>query len=157
VTGEPLDQPDTDGFYGWGALMPAMAVGDVVDVTPWSGWEVTNDGTDVALGPVETPAGAVTVTVEAGLLAVRRGDDLLLETDLAGVLTHLVVAEGRVAFTIDGSGGTVLRLPGARGRVLQATAGGRDLVAASGPDGLRLTGFEAGRTTRGIEVVWSTS
>ena len=155
VTGEPLDQPDTDGFYGWGALMPAMAVGDVTDVTPWSGWEVTNTGEDVALGPIETPAGAVTLTASAGLLAIRRGGDLLLETDLAGVLTHLVVAEGRVSFAIDGSGGTVLRLPGARGRVLHATAGGRDLAVATGPDGIRLTGFDAGPMRVIVAVVWS--
>ncbi len=38
-TGEPLDQPDTEGFYSWGALMPAMAVGEVMDHTPWGGWE----------------------------------------------------------------------------------------------------------------------
>ena len=116
---------------------------------------MTNTGEDVALGPIETPAGAVTITASAGLLAIRRGGDLLLETDLAGVLTHLVVAEGRVSFAIDGCGGTVLRLPGARGRVLHATAGSRDLAVATGPDGIRLTGFDAGPTKGVVEVVWS--
>ncbi len=35
-TGAITDQPDTDSFYSWGALMAAMAVAQTVDVTPWS-------------------------------------------------------------------------------------------------------------------------
>src|SRR5262249_59366746 len=57
VTGEALDQPDTDSFYGWGALMPMMAVGDVTDVNPWNGWEISHGHGDVSVGPLLTPAG----------------------------------------------------------------------------------------------------
>ena len=154
VTGEPLDQPDTDGFYGWGALMPLMAVGDVTDVSPWSGWEVTNGGEDVVLGPVETPAGAVTVSVSGGLLVLRRGDETLLETDLPGTLSDLSIAPGRVAFVAEGAG-TVLRLPAARGRVLLARAGERDLAASPDAAGWRFTGLDAVRGPTRVEVVWS--
>jgi putative isomerase len=39
-TGRADDQPDTDLFYGWGGLMPLIAVLDIVRLTPWSGWEL---------------------------------------------------------------------------------------------------------------------
>ena len=156
TTGEPLDQPDTDGFYGWGALMPAMAVGEVTDVTPWAGWEVTNDGEAVALGPVETPAGAVTVTVADGRLAIRRGGAVLLETDLRGTLTELRIAPGRVSFLAEATReGAVLRLPGARGRVLVARAGERDLAVAADGAGLVLGGFADAPGPTRVDVVWA--
>lgn len=157
VTGEPLDQPDTDGFYGWGALMPAMAVGDVTDVSPWSGWEVTNGGADVALGPMVSPSGAVTASVSRGVLAIRRGDDVLLETDLLGTLADLRIEPGRVRFTLrsPAGAGAFLRLPAAAGDVLLARADGRDLAVAAEGDGARLTGFEAGEGETAVDVVWS--
>ena len=89
-TGEALDQPDTEGFYDWGALMPLMGVGEVMDFSPWSGWEVCNDGAPMILGPVQSPAGAVSVAVADGVLTLARGADILLETDLVGRLTHLL-------------------------------------------------------------------
>ncbi|KAA0020393.1 glycoside hydrolase family 37 [Salinicola corii] len=34
-TGAVTDQPDTDTFYSWGALMAALAIAQIGDVTPW--------------------------------------------------------------------------------------------------------------------------
>lgn len=111
-TGEPLDQPDTEGFYNWGALMPLMAVGEIMDVSPWGGWEIVNDGTPVRLGPVESPVGPVTVTVEDGIATLSRGAAPLLSTGVRGRLSGLSVGSGRVAATLpEGEGGT-LRLHG---------------------------------------------
>ena len=56
VSGRALDQPDTDSFYGWGALMPAIAVAETTDITPWGGFEVTHDES-ICLGPLLTPLG----------------------------------------------------------------------------------------------------
>ena len=53
--GAVTDQPDTDTFYGWGALMPAMAVAEVCDVTPWDGWSITHTGEDALMGPDSLP------------------------------------------------------------------------------------------------------
>ena len=72
-TGEPLDQPDTEGFYGWGALIPALGVAEVTDISPWDGWSIVNRGDDLSLGPLLTPAGRITVSVEEGALTLRRG------------------------------------------------------------------------------------
>jgi putative isomerase len=88
-TGEPLDQPDTDGFYNWGALMPLMAVGEVMDISPWGGWELVNHGEDLTLGPVQSPVGAVTVDVSNGILRLTQSERSLLATDIVGRLSHL--------------------------------------------------------------------
>ena len=38
VTGDAFDQPDTDSFYGWGALMPFIALAndhpDMIQLDP---------------------------------------------------------------------------------------------------------------------------
>ncbi|WP_051248149.1 MGH1-like glycoside hydrolase domain-containing protein [Inquilinus limosus] len=99
-TGEPMDQPDTEGFYSWGALMPALGVARVMDVNPWGGWEVVNDGADATLGPIASPAGAVTVAIEAGVLALRQGSRTLLETNVRGRLSQLRFGEGDIAVTL---------------------------------------------------------
>jgi putative isomerase len=88
-TGEPLDQPDTEGFYGWGALMPAMGVGELCDVTPWAGWTIRHDGGAWRLGPLLTPAGRIVLTASDGWLELRRGQTALLRTSLRGRLSRL--------------------------------------------------------------------
>ena len=140
-----------------GALMPAMAVGDVTDVSPWSGWEVTNGGQDVVLGPIESPAGPVTVSVSGGVLAIRKGDRLLLETDLPGTLTDLRIEAGRVSFVLASTAKaeSFVHLPAVAGDVLLARAGGRDLTVAVENDGIRLTGFAARVGAVVVDVVSS--
>jgi putative isomerase len=96
-TGEPLDQPDTDGFYSWGALMPALGVAEVMDVSPWNGWEIVNDGGPTQFGPVQSPAGAVTVAVADGVLTLAKREQVLLVTDIRGRIGQLRIEKGRVA------------------------------------------------------------
>ncbi len=156
TTGDPLDQPDTDGFYGWGALIPAMAVGDVSDISPWFGWDIDTAGEDVVLGPIESPAGRVTVSMSSGVVTIRKGTALLLETDLPGRLTHLRLEPGRVSFTVETAArpDSFLRLPTSTGPVRQAKAGERDLDVEVAPDGVRLTGFGPDEAPTAVDVVW---
>ena len=155
TTGEPLDQPDTDGFYGWGALMPAMAVGDITDVSPWSGWEVTNDGHDVALGPIETPAGSATISASGGVLRIRQGDRLLFETDIRGRLSELCIEADRVSFVLVAPADpeSFVRLPAIAGDIVLAQAGSRKLTVTGDAGAIRLTGFEPGDGTGVVHVV----
>jgi putative isomerase len=99
-TGEPLDQPDTEGFYGWGALIPALGVGEVTDVSPWDGWSVVNRGQEVRIGPLLTPGGRVSILVEEGVLTLRRGATVLLRTTVKGRITRLELGSGRVAMCL---------------------------------------------------------
>ncbi len=107
TTGEPLDQPDTDGFYTWGALMPFLGVCEVMDVTPWDGWTIAHDGTALHLGPVQSPAGPVTLSAADGVLTLRRGGQALLVTDLIGRLRHIRLAPGLLRMTLPAGAGMI--------------------------------------------------
>ncbi len=92
-SGEALDQPDTDSFYGWGALLPYLAVAELIDVNPWGGWEVTNPGIGASIGPVLTPSGAVTLECKKGILSLAIGGTERLRTNIVGRLTGLEISE----------------------------------------------------------------
>jgi putative isomerase len=145
-TGAALDQPDTEGFYGWGVLMPVMAVAEILDVNPWGGWEISNGGQDVVLGPLQTPCGLVNLEIRAGLLQVRRGAAVLLSTDVPGRISRLRIEDGYLSMQLPASlarAGT-LTLPTAAGRqVLVARLGTRD-VALAGDGSIAIPADAAG-------------
>jgi putative isomerase len=99
-TGEALDQPDTDGFYGWGALMPLMGVAEVTDVSPWGGWDLVNTGEDVRIERLLSPAGWVDIAVSGGILSLERSGEALFATHLRGRFTQLLWQDGLVAMTL---------------------------------------------------------
>ncbi|WP_082655586.1 MGH1-like glycoside hydrolase domain-containing protein [Aureimonas sp. D3] len=99
-TGEIDDMPGNDPFYTWGAMLPLMAVGEIMDVNPWDGWELVNDGQPVHLGPLASPAGPVSVEVAEGRLALRAsGGALLFATDYPGRLAHVAVEDTVISVT----------------------------------------------------------
>jgi putative isomerase len=153
VTGEPLDQPDTEGFYGWGALMPMMAVGEILDVSPWHGWTVVNDGGNVGMGPLRTPAGLATLRVEEGVLELVCGERVLMRTGIRGRLSRLRFETGHVSMVLpDGAGEITLpRVP--PGSVLLATVGGQPAVTRDEGGELRVS-VPAGGDGRELVVVW---
>jgi putative isomerase len=157
-TGEALDQPDTEKFYNWGALLPALAVAEVMDVNPWNGWEIANAGEDVSVGPTQTPAGLATLTIVGGRLTLVVGERPLLATALRGRLTHLRFDARMIAFTLPQRvpDQTRVELPGvpARGVVL-ARAGRLQLsceIAEGGGVALTLDSCHAGLDA---QVVWA--
>jgi putative isomerase len=99
-TGEPMDQPDTEGFYGWGALMPLMGVAEVSDISPWRGWEIVNSGEDVSLGPIASPLGSVAIMVAAGTLSLSHDGEILVETALRGRFGAIVWQPGEISLTL---------------------------------------------------------
>lgn len=90
VSGQALDQPDTDSFYGWGALMPAIAVAELSDINPWGGWEVTH-GESICLGPLQTPLGLATIEAGEGVLRITTGGKPRFATNIKGRFTHLSI------------------------------------------------------------------
>jgi putative isomerase len=83
-TGEGLDQPDTDPFYSWSALLPFIAHARIMSFSPWRGWQLRNDGNDFTLGPVMTPLGTVTLTRRDGKLSLARGEEIVFTTENQG-------------------------------------------------------------------------
>ena len=90
-TGEGLDQPDTDPFYSWTALLPFIAQAQMMSFSPWDGWQLRNQGQDFSFGPVMTPLGLVTATRKKDVLTLRRGSETIFTTRdqgrIAGPLT----------------------------------------------------------------------
>ncbi|MBX3567430.1 MAG: glycoside hydrolase family 37 [Rhizobiaceae bacterium] len=136
-TGEAMDQGDTDPFYSWGAMLPLLGVADIMDINPWAGWELRNDGEPTSLGPVETPVGPVGVVVEQGVLTLSAPDRTLLVMPTRGRVANLAIAETAISMTLHpaaGSGFDIV-LPGiAPGRVVAARLDG-EAVAWTGEDG----------------------
>lgn len=78
VTGEAMDQGDTDPFYIWAALLPLMEMGETADFDPWRGL-VLQPGAQRRIGPMVSPWGAMTVaSSEQGLSLALDGRELLL-------------------------------------------------------------------------------
>lgn len=100
VTGEAMDQGDTDPFYIWAALLPLMATGEIVDFDPWSGWTVRNTGQDLSIGPMLSPAGVLHVSVKAAVLSMTVNDRKGLQTDLQTTFSQIDIGDGRFACTI---------------------------------------------------------
>ncbi|MEQ8965259.1 MAG: trehalase family glycosidase [Azospirillaceae bacterium] len=88
-TGEATDQPDTDTFYGWSALLPYMAVADRLDCCPFDGLTVRAGAGAIVLGPLASPLGPVTLEERGGLTTLSDADGPLLRSDLTGQLKRL--------------------------------------------------------------------
>lgn len=110
VTGEAMDQGDTDPFYIWSALLPLMAVGEICDFDPWRGWTITNSGEDVFIGPMLTPAGTATVAINNGLLVLSLNGNDFLRTSIRGQFSEIAVNNSSVSFSVlptEAGGGTI--------------------------------------------------
>ncbi|MBB3937014.1 amylo-alpha-1,6-glucosidase [Aureimonas phyllosphaerae] len=99
-TGRIDERPGNDPFYTWGAMLPLMAVGDIMDIGPWGGWELVNDGQPVRLGPIMSPAGPVSVAVEDGQMRLLGADGrAIFETSYRGRLRRIRVDPFLVSVT----------------------------------------------------------
>lgn len=140
-TGEALDQPDTDRFYGWGALMPYLAVAERLDINPWEGWNLSFDGdTTTPVGPIRCPLGEAHTEIRGEQLQLRVDGTLLLSTNLRGRLRNLCFSPNLVALTLPaGCGPGWLELPGIEpGRVLAVQLNGQALEAQPAGHGVRV-------------------
>lgn len=100
VSGAAMDQPDTDPFYGWGALMPYVALAEASDVNPWGGWEIRHDGRPMKLGPMLTPAGPAMLESRDGVLALGIAGEICFETNLVGRMAEIEIGPDRIALTL---------------------------------------------------------
>lgn len=129
-TGVGLDQADTDGFYSWSALLPWMMASEIMDISPWHGWQIAN-GENVSLGPVVTPAGRATLERLDRVVTLRQGETILLQSNLPGRLSRIEVTPQRIALDLPDrrpTGGFLrIGLRGARG-IAMAQQGGTALL-----------------------------
>ena len=76
----------------WTPLMPALGVAEIMDVTPWGGWEITHAG-ESSLGPVLVPGGRAVVESSKGLMTVRLNGRAVLRTNLPGRFRRIVLGD----------------------------------------------------------------
>ncbi len=158
VTGEAMDQGDTDPFYIWAALLPLMAVGEICDFDPWRGWTITNSGEDVAMGPMLTPAGAATVTIRGGMLVLALDGEDFLRTPIRGTLSDLVVERSSVSFNLLAAeaGEGVIELPSIPvSTVIASRLGQAEIAAKPGPTGGVQLEFAAETSSKRLSVHFS--
>jgi putative isomerase len=91
TTGQGLDQPDSDPFYSWTALLPIMEIAEVMDINPWDGWCLRNGTAEIELGPINSPIGAVTVSRRNGWLRLSANNELLFETTVQPEIKGLTI------------------------------------------------------------------
>jgi putative isomerase len=125
-SGQALDQPDTDSFYGWGALMPAIAVAETIDVTPWGGLEVTH-GEAICLGPLLTPLGRATIDAASGVISITADGALRLRSDIRGRFRHIEIGDQHLRLELPAGPAGWIEAPGGRNR--QALLDGNALGA----------------------------
>ena len=111
-TGLADDQPDTDLFYGWGGLMPLIAVNAVIDVTPWNGWEITPRPSSAAgdwrLGPLLAFGRHAELVSESGWLTLTLDATPVLHTDIATRLQQIEICATGIDLETRGGGTIVL-------------------------------------------------
>jgi putative isomerase len=130
VTGAALDQPDTDSFYGWGALMPWLAAAEITDFNPWHGWEIAHDGHPVRHGPFQSPAGLATLSSQGGILTLALNGAPGFATNLQGRISEIEIHAGRRGLTLPPilHEGSWIEFPG-RG-IAMATLDGHPIATA---------------------------
>ncbi|WFS03076.1 MGH1-like glycoside hydrolase domain-containing protein [Rhizobium tumorigenes] len=140
VTGEAMDQGDTDPFYIWAALLPLMAVGEIVDFDPWTGWTLHNTGADLSIGPMLSPSGMMSISVAGGLLEMTLGGRLSLTTDLQTTLSQIAFSDAHFTCTIEpvDSAGFISLPHVSPGSIVAARLDGEELAFEAAAYGVRV-------------------
>ncbi|WP_275787550.1 MGH1-like glycoside hydrolase domain-containing protein [Pararhizobium gei] len=156
VTGEAMDQGDTDPFYIWAALLPLMATGEIVDFDPWSGWTVRNTGQDVSVGPMLSPAGSLHISVKAAVLSMIVNERIVMTTDLQTTFSQIDIRDGSFACTVATVAGSgFLDLPDVTAdNVVAVRLDGNDIPYDAGSEGIRIAIAENAHMQR-LEVYFS--
>jgi putative isomerase len=127
-TGLADDQPDTDLFYGWGGLMPLIGINEIIDVTPWNGWEINPrpSGTtgDWRLGPLLAFGRVAELVSSGGWLTLTLDARPVLRTDIVTLLSQIEIRDGAIDLETRGGGTIAL----ATGALRSAKFNGSDLA-----------------------------
>jgi putative isomerase len=136
VTGKGLDQPDTDPFYSWTALLPLMSLAELSDVDPWSGWCLKSLGSDMEVEAINSRSGPVTIKRRSGWIEVHRVGELIFATDVKPGITELAITD-RLTFKLPPRIRNPARLRTARS-IASATQNGEPLPLDHARTELRL-------------------
>src|SRR4051812_7502768 len=132
-TGAADDQVDTDLFYGWGGLMPLIGINEIIDVTPWSGWEInprpSGAAGDWRLGPLRAFGRMAELVSEGSWLTLILDGHPVLRTDIGSRLCQIQLRDDGIDLETRG-GGTIVASDQATGKLLSAKFDGLDMAVA---------------------------
>jgi len=137
TTGDGLDQPDSDPFYSWTALLPIMNIAEIMDIDPWEGWCLRNGTDEIELGPLNSPIGAVSVSRRNGWLRLVANNELLFETTVQPGIAGLTISARSLRLTLPASLASGARLRTSK-PIIDARQAGRSLRLQSPAKELRL-------------------
>jgi putative isomerase len=72
--------------------MPMLGVAELIDVTPWHGWEITHRSGDWSLGPLIAFGRQAVLTAKDGWLSLSLDGSEVLRSSVPGRLRHVTVA-----------------------------------------------------------------
>jgi putative isomerase len=134
-TGAADDQVDTDLFYGWGGLMPLIGINEIIDVTPWDGWEINPHPSgakdDWRLGPLLAFGRMAELVSEGGWLTLALDAQPVLRTDIVTRLTQIEIRADGIDLDTRG-GGTIALSAQATGELRSAKFDGRAVAVTQG-------------------------
>jgi putative isomerase len=134
-TGAADDQVDTDLFYGWGGLMPLIGINEIIDVTPWRGWEInprpSGAAGDWRLGPLLAFGRMAELVSEGGWLTFTLDELPVLRTDIATLLVQVEIRADGIDLETRG-GGTIALSAQATGELRSAKFDGRAVAVVEG-------------------------
>jgi putative isomerase len=133
-SGQADDQPDTDLFYGWGGLMPLIAVLDIVRLTPWAGWELELRAGEWRVGPLLIRGRRTEAIGRAGWTFLFQDGEEYAATSMRGRWSEISLADG--LFSCRTKGGGALRIGRASIQgLIEASYDGQTLACEVAADG----------------------
>ena len=140
--------------------MALLGVARFMDIGPWRGWEIVNDGATSSLGPLASPVGQVAIAILDGILTVSRGEQRLLVTNVRGPISHICFGESEISFTLPPI--TVedafLHFPGiGPKRVRHVVLDGRPAAHAPRDAGISIVDLRCAPTQRHVELSFTSA
>ena len=112
--------------------MPAIAVAETTDITPWGGFEATH-GESICLGPLMTPLGRTTIDSGDGgtggesVMTITVGTQPLLRTNIRGRFHHIELQSRHARLELPAGQAGWIELAG---RIMHARLDGKGIPAA---------------------------
>jgi putative isomerase len=135
-TGEGDDGADSDPFYTWGALMPALALQELACLTPWDGLSLGRDGGEGHLRGWRALGRLWEVEVGPQGLRVAVDGAVWIRSPRPLRLYGVELAEGALRLAVRQEQGELILRPG--GRILERTAEGGSATWEETAEGWRV-------------------
>jgi putative isomerase len=101
-TGDILDQPDTDPFYSWGALLPSLKISEVADLNPWDNLSFKPPVQCGIFGPICTPLGKIYInSTKEGWSLKDENSKTLMETKFNSRIYNFEMNAHSISFDIE--------------------------------------------------------